>query len=67
MQTGERQAACMRVRYLQAVLKQDVTFFDTDAVRTGDVMSVISSDTLLVQDAVSEKVMSFTGCLLKYN
>ena len=52
---------------MQAVLKQDVIFFDTDVVCTGDFMSVISSDTLLVQDAVSEKVMSFTGCLLKCN
>lgn len=55
MQTGERQAARIRVRYLQALLKQDVSFFDTDA-KTGDIVSSISSDTLLVQDAISEKV-----------
>lgn len=55
MYTGERQAARLRVRYLQAMLKQDVGFFDTDA-KSGDIVSSISSDTLLVQDALSEKV-----------
>jgi ATP-binding cassette subfamily B (MDR/TAP) protein 1 len=37
------------------MLKQDISFFDTDA-RTGDIVSSISSDTLLIQDAISEKV-----------
>lgn len=55
MQTGERQSARMRVAYLQAMLAQDVGFFDTDA-STGEIVSRISSDTLLVQDAISEKV-----------
>lgn len=55
MQTGERQAARIRVKYLEALLKQDVGFFDTDA-RTGEIVSSISSDTLLIQDAISEKV-----------
>lgn len=55
MYSGERQAARIRVRYLEAMLKQDVSFFDTDA-KTGDIVSSISSDTLLVQDALSEKV-----------
>lgn len=55
MQTGERQSARMRVAYLKAMLSQDVGFFDTDA-STGEIVSRISSDTLLVQDAISEKV-----------
>lgn len=55
MFAGERQAARIRVRYLDAMLKQDVSFFDTDA-KSGDIVSSISSDTLLVQDALSEKV-----------
>lgn len=37
------------------MLSQDVGFFDTDAT-TGEIVSRISSDTLLVQDAISEKV-----------
>ncbi|RVW82613.1 ABC transporter B family member 19 [Vitis vinifera] len=43
-------------KYLEAVLKQDVGFFDTDA-RTGDIVFSVSTDTLLVQDAISEKVV----------
>ncbi|KAL6518919.1 ABC transporter B member 19 [Orobanche hederae] len=55
MYTGERQVGALRKKYLESVLKQDVGFFDTDA-RTGDIVFSISTDTLLVQDAISEKV-----------
>ncbi|XP_010937072.1 ABC transporter B family member 19 [Elaeis guineensis] len=58
MYTGERQVGTLRRRYLEAVLKQDVGFFDTDA-RTGDIVFSVSTDTLLVQDAISEKVGNF--------
>ncbi|XP_008784383.2 ABC transporter B family member 19 [Phoenix dactylifera] len=58
MYTGERQVGTFRRRYLEAVLKQDVGFFDTDA-RTGDIVFSVSTDTLLVQDAISEKVGNF--------
>ncbi|KAF6159984.1 hypothetical protein GIB67_033068 [Kingdonia uniflora] len=58
MYTGERQVSTLRKRYLEAVLKQDVGFFDTDA-RTGDIVFSVSTDTLLVQDAISEKVGNF--------
>ncbi|XP_009347047.1 ABC transporter B family member 19 [Pyrus x bretschneideri] len=58
MYTGERQVSTLRKKYLEAVLKQDVGFFDTDA-RTGDIVFSISTDTLLVQDAISEKVGNF--------
>ncbi|KAK4752848.1 hypothetical protein SAY87_021646 [Trapa incisa] len=58
MYTGERQACTLRKKYLEAVLKQDVGFFDTDA-RTGDIVFSVSTDTLLVQDAISEKVGNF--------
>ncbi|KAM0936370.1 putative ABC-type xenobiotic transporter [Dioscorea sansibarensis] len=58
MYTGERQAGTLRKCYLEAVLKQDVGFFDTDA-RTGDIVFSASTDTLLVQDAISEKVGNF--------
>lgn len=55
MYTGERQVIALRKRFLEAVLRQDVGFFDTDA-RTGDIVFGVSTDTLLVQDAISEKV-----------
>ncbi|XP_047314721.1 ABC transporter B family member 19-like [Impatiens glandulifera] len=58
MYTGERQVGTLRNKYLEAVLKQDVGFFDTDA-RTGDIVFSVSTDTLLVQDAISEKVGNF--------
>lgn len=58
MYTGERQVGTLRKKYLEAVLKQDVGFFDTDA-RTGDIVFSVSTDTLLVQDAISEKVSFF--------
>lgn len=47
----------LRKKYLEAVLRQDVGFFDTDA-RTGDIVFGVSTDTLLVQDAIGEKVIS---------
>ncbi|KMS99218.1 hypothetical protein BVRB_2g046570 [Beta vulgaris subsp. vulgaris] len=58
MYSGERQAGALREKYLEAVLRQDVGFFDTDA-RTGDIVFSVSTDTLLVQDAISEKVGNF--------
>lgn len=61
MQTGERQAARIRVLYLQSMLKKDISYFDVDA-RTGEVVDSISTDTLLIQDAISEKVCSHS-CL----
>ncbi|XP_015954693.1 ABC transporter B family member 2-like [Arachis duranensis] len=61
MHTGERQAAKMRMAYLRSMLNQDITLFDTDA-STGDVISAITSDIIVVQDALSEKV----GNLMHY-
>lgn len=58
MHTGERQTARIRVMYLKSMLMQDISYFDVDA-RTGDVVNSISSDTLLIQDAISEKVRTY--------
>jgi ATP-binding cassette subfamily B (MDR/TAP) protein 1 len=55
MHTGERQAAKMRLAYLRAMLDQDIAVFDTEA-STGEVINAITSDILVVQDAISEKV-----------
>lgn len=55
MNTGERQAAKMRMAYLRAMLNQDITLFDTEA-STGEVINAITSEVLVVQDAISEKV-----------
>ena len=55
MHTGERQAAKMRRAYLRSILSQDISLFDTEA-SSGEVISAITSDILVVQDALSEKV-----------
>ncbi|XP_027358813.1 ABC transporter B family member 15-like [Abrus precatorius] len=54
--TGERQAARMRVRYLKAVLRQDVAYFDLHVSSTSEVITCISNDSLIIQDVLSEKV-----------
>ena len=55
MVSGERQASRIRGLYLQAMLRQDVTFFDTET-STGEVIGRISGDTILVHEAIGEKV-----------
>uniref|UniRef100_A0A0C9QRK5 TSA: Wollemia nobilis Ref_Wollemi_Transcript_12661_4895 transcribed RNA sequence n=1 Tax=Wollemia nobilis TaxID=56998 RepID=A0A0C9QRK5_9CONI len=65
MHTGERQAAKMRYKYLEAVLRRDVAFYDMDA-RTGKIVESISSDTLLFQDAISEKIGVFIQSLATF-
>lgn len=55
MVTGERQASRIRKLYLQNILRQDITFFDTET-NTGEVVGRMSGDTVLIQDAMGEKV-----------
>ncbi|KAL6501511.1 (ABC) transporter [Orobanche gracilis] len=54
MHSGERQAAKMRMAYLRSILNQDISIFDTEA-STGEVIFAITSDIIVVQDAISEK------------
>lgn len=65
MHTGERQAAKMRMAYLKAMLSQDISLFDTEA-STGEVISAITSDIIVVQDALSEKVYYNNICFSIY-
>ncbi|KAF8024403.1 hypothetical protein BT93_F1556 [Corymbia citriodora subsp. variegata] len=58
MVTGERQAARIRGLYLQTILRQDVAFFDKET-NTGEVVGRMSGDTVLIQDAMGEKVGKF--------
>ncbi|CAL9191007.1 unnamed protein product [Musa hybrid cultivar] len=57
--TGERQASRMRARYLRAVLRQDIAYFDLNAGSGTEVITSVSSDSLVVQDVLSEKVPNF--------
>lgn len=58
MITGERQAARIRSLYLATILRQDVGFFDKES-NTGEVVGRMSGDTVLIQDAMGEKVGKF--------
>ncbi|KAJ8898721.1 hypothetical protein K2173_004880 [Erythroxylum novogranatense] len=58
MITGERQAARLRSLYLKSVLGQEVGFFDTET-KTGDVVGRMSGDTVIIQEAMGEKVGKF--------
>ncbi|KAJ1254407.1 hypothetical protein BS78_K067300 [Paspalum vaginatum] len=59
-QTAERQASRMRRLYLEAVLRQQVEFFDTSApssqATTFRVISTISDDADTIQDFLAEKL-----------
>ncbi|KAK6922316.1 ABC transporter-like, ATP-binding domain [Dillenia turbinata] len=55
--TAERQTSRMRMEYLKSVLRQEVGFFDSQAgSSTFQVVSTISSDALLIQDVIAEKI-----------
>nr|XP_043609073.1 ABC transporter B family member 21-like [Erigeron canadensis] len=58
MITGERQSARIRNLYLKTILGQDVSYFDTEA-NTGEVVGRMSGDTVLIQNAMGEKVGKF--------
>ena len=55
MITGEKQAARIRSLYLKTILRQDVGFFDKEA-NTGEIVGRMSGDTVLIQEAMGEKV-----------
>ncbi|XP_020260798.1 ABC transporter B family member 2-like isoform X2 [Asparagus officinalis] len=65
MHTGERQAAKMRLAYLRSLLDQDISVFDTEA-STGEVINAITSDIIIVEDAISEKVGNFMHYICRF-
>ncbi|KAI6112070.1 P-loop containing nucleoside triphosphate hydrolase protein [Pisolithus croceorrhizus] len=52
--TGEVNAKRIREKYLQAILRQDIAYFDR--IGAGEVATRIQTDTHLVQQGISEKV-----------
>ncbi|CAM8986311.1 unnamed protein product [Rhodiola kirilowii] len=64
--TAERQAAKMRARYLKAVLRQDVAYFDLNVSSTSQVIQSVSGDILVIQDAVATKVPNFIMCAANF-
>ncbi|GFP93633.1 ABC transporter b family member 4 [Phtheirospermum japonicum] len=65
MITGERQAARIKSLYLRTILRQDVAFFDKET-NTGEVIGRMSGDTVLIQDAMGEKVGKFIQLLATF-
>ncbi|KAK8644268.1 hypothetical protein V6N13_123579 [Hibiscus sabdariffa] len=54
--TSERQASRMRSRYLKAVLRQDIGYFDLNVTSTSEIVTSVSNDTLIIQEVISEKI-----------
>ncbi|KAG6409945.1 hypothetical protein SASPL_127988 [Salvia splendens] len=55
MITGERQAARIRNLYLKSILRQDIGYFDKET-NTAQIVERMSSDTVIIQDAMGEKI-----------
>ncbi|KAL4916752.1 P-loop containing nucleoside triphosphate hydrolase protein [Aspergillus aurantiobrunneus] len=53
VQTGNSITQKIRVRYLQAILQQNIAFFDS--LGAGEITTRISGDMHLIQDGISEK------------
>ncbi|KAJ0464814.1 putative ABC transporter type 1, transmembrane domain-containing protein [Helianthus annuus] len=62
--TSERQASRLRLTYLKAVLRQDVAYFDLNVTSTADIITSVSSDSLIIQEFISEKVLAIGHELL---
>ncbi|XP_060181634.1 putative ABC transporter B family member 8 [Lycium barbarum] len=57
--TSERQVLKIRYKYLEAILRQEVGFFDSQEATTSEITNSISKDTSLIQEVLSEKVPLF--------
>nr|CAB3474118.1 unnamed protein product [Digitaria exilis] len=57
--TSERQVLRIRHMYLQAILRQEVGFFDSQEATTSEIINSISKDASLIQEVLSEKVPLF--------
>ncbi|KAF3947034.1 hypothetical protein ACB098_01G173600 [Castanea mollissima] len=57
--TSERQVLKIRYKYLEAILRQEVGFFDSHETTTSEIINSISKDASLVQEVLSEKVPIF--------
>jgi ATP-binding cassette subfamily B (MDR/TAP) protein 1 len=57
--TSDRQVLRIRYKYLEAVLRQEVGFFDSQEATTSEITNSISKDTSLIQELLSEKVPIF--------
>ncbi|KAI3801449.1 hypothetical protein L1987_29554 [Smallanthus sonchifolius] len=56
--TAERQAAVIRTKYVQVILNQNMSFFDTYG-NNGDIMNQVLTDVQVIQCALGEKVRNY--------
>ncbi|XP_071733563.1 putative ABC transporter B family member 8 [Rutidosis leptorrhynchoides] len=56
---GEKQVLKIRYKYLEAILRQEVGFFDSQEATTSEIINSISKDTSILQEVLSEKVPKF--------
>ncbi|KAI9142822.1 multidrug resistance protein 1 [Paraphysoderma sedebokerense] len=61
---GERQARRVRSLFIEAVMKQDVEWFDKNAA--GDLTTRLTSDTSLFQEGISEKVSQLASYIVTF-
>ncbi|KAI0673533.1 multidrug resistance protein 1 [Trametes maxima] len=62
--TGETNAKRIREKYLRAILRQDVAYFDN--VGAGEIATRIQADTHLVQQGISEKIALATSYMSSF-
>ncbi|XP_073138939.1 ABC transporter B family member 11-like [Henckelia pumila] len=56
--TGERQAVRIRNLYFEAILMQEIGYFDKETT-TGEIMDRMTNDTVLIQNFIDEKIAKF--------
>jgi len=56
----------IRYKYLEAILRQEVGFFDSQEATTSEITNGISKDTSLIQEVLSEKVNIYIFTLLQF-
>ncbi|KAL4194200.1 hypothetical protein AMTRI_Chr05g58120 [Amborella trichopoda] len=57
--TSERQVMRIRYKYLEAILRQEVGYFDSQETTASEIIDSLSKDTSLIQEVLSEKVPTF--------
>ncbi|CAN0877377.1 ABC transporter B family member 19 [Linum grandiflorum] len=62
---GDRSAHRIRTKYLRAILRQNIGFFDTQ-ISTGDIMHGIASDVAQIQEVMGEKMAHFVQQLFTF-
>ncbi|KAK4375745.1 hypothetical protein RND71_006422 [Anisodus tanguticus] len=65
MYASQRQVARLRLKFLSAVLRQDIGAFDTE-LTSGKVLTGISNHMSLIQDTIGEKLGHFLSCIATF-